>query len=84
MANMKAKQEAQHASQVMSTKGAEEEMYDLADEEIAMAKRHRAQHHARFTDQTSTLGLETATIPQELAVSIFGQITMGQMKARWQ
>jgi hypothetical protein len=67
----------------MSPSGANEEIRDLSAEEIEMIRRLRAQGRAQVVDQPSLPGYQTISIPEELAASIFGQVTTTQMEKRW-
>ncbi len=79
MTNIKAEQQAE---EVLSPMGANEDQR-LTEEDIALVKQHRAQRRAQLAQQPIQPGFQAVSIPQELAASIFGQITVKQMKARW-
>jgi hypothetical protein len=66
--------------QVMSPSGATEEIRDLTTEEIEVI---RAQGRAQVTNAPAPAGYQTISIPDELAASIFGQLSHKQMDTRW-
>jgi hypothetical protein len=74
---------AQSVQQVMSPMGAQGGI-TLTAEEIEIIKRLRQQGQPHLSSQPAPPGQRTITIPDELANSIFGQVTRKQMEMQWQ
>ena len=73
----------QQFEHVMSPSGANEEIRDLTAEESKSYDSYERKAEPKSPTLQAPAGYQTIFLPDELAVSIFGQMSYKQMEATW-